>query len=489
MALVLNTNIASMNPLHSPAAASTAAANPAAIQEEQQQQATTLQGVSTDLSINSKKDDANRIHPTQSQSQTKDLRSLNMAVRNASDGISMAKTADGALDEIAQNLQHVNALAIESANVNTTDAEREAPQQAVNKLTQDINRIVDTTEFNGKKLLNEEAFSSVLQVGVKGDSSTRVATGLEGGLKAQPAIDKVTFSGAGENFSVSEADRAAGFTESKTVGDAFLTKIGFDKDSGLPTDALKKGLANQLKDLQGNSANLAAGLAKIGTTEPPGIKFTVNGVNFAMQLDGTPTAIKSLSAIYDSTQINLGNSANPPANTDAINLATDFRSANAYEEGFTPEKLLVSYQAEKTNAATSGNTVAIENSNALFNILNKDSSASPSVDISTQASAQSAISASASAIEVVSETRATFGEAIKRFEAAIASNSFSGNFEKVSGVNANSESLPATRSSIQDAKVAVETADRAKQQVLQQAGVTSLSQGNASAQSVLGLLA
>ena len=467
MALVLNTNIAPMS----------IQPNPAATQE---QAPVALQSPSSDLSVNavkvnSEKDEGADLRVAESQA--KDTRGLNMAVRNASDGISMAKTAEGALDEIGQNLQRVKTLAVESAKTTNSDADREVLQEEVNELTQEVSRIVDTTEFNGKKLLNEEAFSSALQVGVKGDLTTRVTTGLEGGLQAQQGMDKVTFSGSSESFNVSQADREAGFTESAAVGEAFLKKVGFDKNSGLPTDEFKKGLANQLKAVQGDSASLAEAMIKIGMTEPPGIKFTLNGVDFAMQLDGTPTAIKSLSALYGGTQINLASSSNPPAETDAINLATDFRSAKASEEGFAPEKLLVSYQAKNADSATNGNTVAIENSNALFNILNKDSGTSPSVNVSTQAAAQTAIGASTSAIDSVSEIRGTFSEVIKRFEAAI------------SGKNTYSESSPAARNPIQNAKIAVETANQAKQQVLQQAGVTSLSQGNASAESVLGLLA
>ena len=194
MALVLNTNIASMNAQRN-------------LSNTQAQQATTFQRLSTGLRINSAKDDAAGLYLAQSQ--TKDIRGLNMATRNASDGISMAQTAEGALDQIGQNLQRINELSIQSANGTYNDAAREGLQKEVDELTQEINRIVETTEFNGKKLLNPEATSTTLQIGFRDDLGSRIETGLEGGLVAQGDTNQFTFDGAGKNFATEGQANAA----------------------------------------------------------------------------------------------------------------------------------------------------------------------------------------------------------------------------------------------------------------------------------------
>ena len=134
MALILNTNIASLN----------ATRNLATTQSAQD---VTFKRLSTGLRINSAKDDAAGLYLAQSQ--TKDIRGLAMATRNAGDGISMAQTAEGALAQIGQNLQRINELAIQSANGTYNDKAREGLQKEVDELSREIFRIVETTEFNG----------------------------------------------------------------------------------------------------------------------------------------------------------------------------------------------------------------------------------------------------------------------------------------------------------------------------------------------------
>ena len=512
MALVLNTNIASMNAQRS-------------LASTQAQQATTFERLSTGLRINSAKDDAAGLYLAQSQ--TKDIRGLNMATRNASDGISMAQTAEGALDQVGQNLQRINELAIQSANGTYNDTARDGLQKEVDQLTQEINRIVETTEFNGKKLLNQDALSSVLQIGFNDNQDARISSGLEGGLKAQPGMDTVTFFGAGESFNVGKEHREQGFSDLLVVKEAFVKTIGFmpgpvkpdgthadatdaagDPTNNVkPTDDFKKALANQLKAFQGSEATLEDAIKKSAPGQE--LKFNVMGTDYTMKLDpdidniGTPPGpkIASLIGYYGATGTATDKDGNTvptggtqvvldtsdPA-TGGIKINQDFRAPDAYDKGFDDDKLLTSYNAydaaipfepddsTKSYDDNDPNTVAVENGNALFNILDGDLSSLRTVDISTQGSAQLSISATRLAIDSVSEIRATFGAVINRFEAVISGNDIYG------------ENLSAARSRIQDADFAAETANLAKQQVLQQAGIASLSQANASAQSILGLL-
>ncbi|NLW03752.1 MAG: hypothetical protein GX029_00720, partial [Pseudomonadaceae bacterium] len=124
--------------------------------------------------------------------------------------------------------------------------------------------------------------------------------------------------------------------------------------------------------------------------------------------------------------------------------------------------------------ANAGN--AVQERGVMGDLLTGDLSATKVIDISNQASARAAIDFTRDSIDLVSELRATFGAVQNRFEAVI------------SGNNTYTENLSAARSRVQDADFAQETADLAKQQVLQQAGVSVLGQANASTQSVLGLL-
>lgn len=167
MALVINTNNAALN----------GARNLAKTQDMQSQ---TFNRLSTGLRINSAKDDAGGLYLATSQ--TKDIKGLAMATRNAGDGISMAQTAEGALDQITENLQRINELAIQSANGTYNTDARAGLQKEVDQLTQEIYRIVDTTEFNGQKLLNESAKSLIMQVGNQNGDAYQVEVGLSGGL-------------------------------------------------------------------------------------------------------------------------------------------------------------------------------------------------------------------------------------------------------------------------------------------------------------------
>ncbi|WP_114418133.1 flagellin [Marinospirillum perlucidum] len=169
MSLVINTNISALNGARN-------------LSNTQDAQAQTFNRLSTGLRINSAKDDAAGLYLAQSQ--TKDIRGLEMATRNAGDGISMAQTAEGALDQIQTNLQRINELAIQSANGTYDTAARNGLQKEVDQLTQEIARITETTEFNGQKLLSSAAESLTMQVGNQNGTGYRVDAGLSGGLVA-----------------------------------------------------------------------------------------------------------------------------------------------------------------------------------------------------------------------------------------------------------------------------------------------------------------
>ena len=159
MALTVNTNIASLtaqNNLNN----SSSALN------------LSLQRLSSGLRVNSAKDDAAGL--AISQTLTSAIRGNNQAIRNANDGTSVGQTAEGALGQIGNNLQRIREIATQSANGSVSDTNRSQLQKEVDQLTQEISRIVQTTQFNGTKLLSG-GNTLTFQVGSSGSTDNTVS--------------------------------------------------------------------------------------------------------------------------------------------------------------------------------------------------------------------------------------------------------------------------------------------------------------------------
>ncbi|HNS91342.1 MAG TPA: flagellin, partial [Thauera sp.] len=150
MAQVINTNIASLNAQRN---LNTSAGS----------LATSLQRLSSGLRINSAKDDAAGL--AISERMTTQIRGQDQARRNANDGISLAQTAEGALESASTTLQRIRELAVQSANASNAPSDRQAIQAEVSQLTAELDRIARTTEFNGLKLLDGTFGTANFQVG------------------------------------------------------------------------------------------------------------------------------------------------------------------------------------------------------------------------------------------------------------------------------------------------------------------------------------
>ncbi len=159
MAQTINTNVASLNAQRN-------------LTSSQGSLATSLQRLSSGLRINSSKDDAAGL--AISERMTSQIRGLNQAVRNANDGISVAQTAEGAFGQITQNLQRIRELAVQSRNATNSDADRTALNTEAQELVAEINRVAQSTSFNGKKLLDGNFGNQVFQVGTGTDSTDRI---------------------------------------------------------------------------------------------------------------------------------------------------------------------------------------------------------------------------------------------------------------------------------------------------------------------------
>ena len=131
-----------------------------------------LEKLSSGLRINRARDDAAGLAIATQMSA--EIRSLNQATRNANDGISLAQTADGAMGQVGDMLGRMRELAVQSGNGTLNSDDRAAIQEEMSQLQAEIDRVSDTTEYNGEKLLDGSG-SVELQVGSGGTASDRVS--------------------------------------------------------------------------------------------------------------------------------------------------------------------------------------------------------------------------------------------------------------------------------------------------------------------------
>ena len=150
MASVINTNVSSLNTQRNLASSQSALA-------------TSIQRLSTGLRVNSAKDDAAGL--AISERMSSQVRGLNVAARNANDGISLAQTAEGSLGKVGDMLQRMRELAVQSANATNSQTDRDALNAEVTQLKDEIGRVASTTEFNGTKLLDGSFSAQKFQVG------------------------------------------------------------------------------------------------------------------------------------------------------------------------------------------------------------------------------------------------------------------------------------------------------------------------------------
>ena len=199
MALTINTNIASLNAQRN-------------LGSSQGALETSLRRLSSGLRVNTAKDDAAGLFSIQKM--TADIRGINQAVRNAQDGISLAQTGEGAMDQIQNAQQRIREIAVQSANATVED--RSGLQAEVDQLTQEISRIVTVTEFNGKSLLDGNGGSLIFQIGQDGTADHQITvtgldlTGIEGYDASLTATDTVDVSTSAAAFSaISDLDASA----------------------------------------------------------------------------------------------------------------------------------------------------------------------------------------------------------------------------------------------------------------------------------------
>ncbi|GLS89420.1 flagellin [Psychromonas marina] len=203
MAQIINTNIMSLNAQRQ-------------LNKSQLTQNQAMERLSSGLRINSAKDDAAGLAiSTGMQSQ---IKGINQAVRNANDGISMAQTAEGSMDEMTNILQRMRELSVQSSNDTNSASNRVSIQKEVDQLYTELDRIATTTQFNGTNLLDGSSGETTLQIGANSGESLSFS------------IAGVTTSDLGLNGNLNKADLNGGRvgTAGTTAGDLLVngTDIG-----------------------------------------------------------------------------------------------------------------------------------------------------------------------------------------------------------------------------------------------------------------------
>jgi len=134
--------------------------------------ASAIQRLSTGLRVNSAKDDAAGLAiANRMQAQE---RGMNVAIRNANDGISLAQTAEGALGNVSNMLQRMRELAVQAANASNTAADRDSLNAEYRQLASEIDRSLASTQFNGQTIIGASATTMAFQIGANNDANERI---------------------------------------------------------------------------------------------------------------------------------------------------------------------------------------------------------------------------------------------------------------------------------------------------------------------------
>ncbi|HEY4341896.1 MAG TPA: flagellin [Steroidobacteraceae bacterium] len=290
MSLVLNTNLSSMVAQNSLTASGG-------------QLATALQQLSSGLRINTAADDAAGYAIVQGM--TSQINGINQAAHNANDGVSLAQTASGALQEVVNDLQTMRDLAVQSLNATNSGSDRSDLDAQFQQLKSDINSVASQTQFNGVNLLDGTFQGATFQVGANAGqtiSVASVASAASGNLGALNtaagtdayAVANVTAGDTG-TFTITGADGASTFTTNSIT----LTGVA-------ATDL--KNVVSALNQLSGSDGGLIATVNSAGTGVDLSSTVTgqANAIAIAYTATGTTPGAETaqdlgVSATYDLT--------------------------------------------------------------------------------------------------------------------------------------------------------------------------------------------
>ncbi|EHJ05412.1 flagellin [Marinobacter manganoxydans] len=459
MALGINTNVASLTAQNQ-------------LNNSQKLNDQALERLSSGLRINSAKDDAAGLAiSTRFQAQ---ISGLNVAQRNANDGISYAQTAEGALGEITNALTRIRDLAVQSANATNSSSDRAALDQEVTALKDEVERISQSTQFNGQNILDGTLSDLTFQVGANQGQTISVSgvdsrstqlgsTTLEGTAVKDASFPPTNISIEGKTIDLSNAASLDDVVDAinKNTG---VTDVSAQRQTSLTQDFSFAALTTS----NGTTVDIKINDETITVTESDNInslakKIEDSGEGVTAEVVGGEIRLTTLDQELEITSADSG--------AGAFILGTSGGTADAsgkYEAGIT----LVSKVSNSDFSVDGAGTGEVALGLTTSEQTNKVSELSVSDDVK----AANAITTVDQALDQINGLRAELGAVQSRFESTI------------SNLASTSENLSAANSRILDADFAAETAKLAKSQVLQQAGISVLAQANARPQQVLSLL-
>ena len=482
MALYVNTNVSSLNSNRNLANATNSLD-------------TAYKRLASGLRINSAKDDAAGLQI--SNRLTSQINGLNQGNRNAQDGISYAQTAEGAMDEMTSMYQRIRTLALQSANGTNSEADRQAIQQEVNQLCQEITRIGNDTTYGGTHILDKSIQGLTdFQVGANHDEI--ISIDLSDGFRLDDVFMKIyndTAAGPERDTLAGAIGKTLPQPDTGVTPPAFSVTAGIDTTEGEHTVKV-----NQLADSTAVSRDFTAPtppFASGGTltfkagTGADEESFTVT-VDAGDTLDDIVAKINSasgsfgVSAVLDGTKLTLDSGktgadyANFSVTATGSDLA-DFNTASGWTQDKTAQNCIVEVDGTPLNSATNSVTDTASGITVTANSVTADEvtfEAEPEVVflVDTQANSQNALAVVDKFIAVIDAKRAELGAVQNRLESTIR------NQTNVS------ENVSDARSRIRDADFASETAAMTQQNILQQASQSILSQANQRPQIALSLL-
>jgi flagellin len=222
-----------------------------------------MQRLSSGLRVNSAKDDAAGL--AIAERMNSQVRGMNVAVRNANDGISMSQTAEGALGKVTDSLQRMRELAVQAANATNSDADKDSLDKEFGELSKEIQRVLGGTSFNGQHILGAEAGTKTFQVGANTSSNDTIDITTTD-MTADATITTVAGT---DNTGTGRAviDNTADATAIRTVIDNIDTAIDTVSGQRAIMGASQSRFDSVIASLQVNVENQSAARSRIMDTD------------------------------------------------------------------------------------------------------------------------------------------------------------------------------------------------------------------------------
>ncbi|MFR0674514.1 flagellin domain-containing protein [Enterobacterales bacterium AW_CKDN230030176-1A_HGKHYDSX7] len=220
---------------------------------------TSMTRLSSGLKINSAKDDAAGLQIATRM--TSQIRGQTMAIKNANDGISIAQTAEGAMQEQTNILQRMRELAVQSRNDTNSTKDREALNKEFAQMSDELTRIAKSTQLNGKNLLDGTAGKMTFQVGSNSGADNQISISLDSGFDAATLkVDSATIAITGSDSATAEASMNAALS---AIDNALQTINTTRADLG----ASQNRLTSTVNNLQNINENAEAARGRVQDTD------------------------------------------------------------------------------------------------------------------------------------------------------------------------------------------------------------------------------